>query len=302
MTKRACTYNPFPQFTLTSLLHSRKARTDAAMRLLKRLPDGSFELESVNDDEPPAYAILSHTWAPDQEVTYTELVSGIGTNKIGYNKLLFCTARAAVDGLQYSWVDTCCIDRSTSDELSTAINSMFRWYQGAALCYVYLSDVSVPDEIADIQASRTTWIDAFRKSRWFTRGWTLQELLAPGRVEFFSKECRPLGSKKSLEPDIHEITRIPIDVLRGRPLAELSVDERMGWANNRSTSRKEDTVYCLLGLFNVFLPLIYGEGEAYARIRLREEIQKRQDGQGIKSLRELHGRSFYRQQVLKKDV
>jgi hypothetical protein len=268
------------------------------MRLLKRLPDDSFELVSVNDDQPPAYAILSHTWAAEQEVAYKDLVDGRGTDKIGYNKIRFCVERAAADDLQYSWVDTCCIDKSTSDELSTAINSMFRWYQRAAVCYVYLSDVSVPDEVSDVQAFRTTWVDAFRRSRWFTRGWTLQELLAPDRVEFFSKECRPLGSKISLEQEIHEISGIPLDVLRGRPLTELSIDERMGWADNRSTTIKEDKVYCLLGVFNVFLPLIYGEGEAYARIRLSEEIQKRQDGQGIKSLRELHGRSLYRQQVL----
>jgi hypothetical protein len=265
------------------------------MRLLKQLLGGGFELVSVNDDDPPAYAILSHTWTADQEVTYKELVAGISMDKTGYKKIRFCAERAAVDGLEYSWIDTCCIDKSSSVELSTAINSMFRWYQRAAVCYVYLSDVSVPNEVADVQAFRITWEDAFRRSRWFKRGWTLQELLAPGTVEFFSRECRRLGSKISLEQDIHETTEIPINVLRGRPLAELSIDERLGWADGRSTMIKEDKVYCLLGVFNVFLPLIYGEGEDHARKRLRDEIQKRQEGQRLTSLQDLPGRSPYRQ-------
>jgi hypothetical protein len=231
------------------------------MRLLKRSSD-DFGLISVNDDKPPPYAILSHTWITTEtesyEVTYDELV-------VGYEKIRFCGDRAAADDLEYFWVDTCCINKSTSNELSAAINSMFRWYQHAAKCYVYLSDVSVVGEATDAQADRTAWEDDFRRSRWFTRGWTLQELL---------------GSRKTLEQIIHDVTKIPIGVLRGQSLSDFGVEERMKWVAERTTTEKEDKVYCLLGLFGVFLPLIYGEGEEHARIRLSEEIQKRQNGRG----------------------
>ncbi|KAH8702846.1 hypothetical protein GQ44DRAFT_717213 [Phaeosphaeriaceae sp. PMI808] len=169
---------------------------------------------------------------------------------------------------------------------------MFRWYQRASKCYVYLSDVEVPDEAIDVQAFRITWEDAFRRSRWFTRGWTLQELLAPATVEFFSNSGKRLGSKISLEQEVHEITKIPIEALRGQRLSKFSVEERMAWAANRKTTLKEDRVYCLLGIFGVFLPLIYGEGEEYASLRLREEVQKRQKGQPTESLRDLLGASY----------
>ncbi|KAH7384380.1 kinesin light chain 1 [Phaeosphaeria sp. MPI-PUGE-AT-0046c] len=248
------------------------------MRLLQRSAGGSFELHSFDDENPPPYAILSHTWIEGNEVTYGELVAGAGKDKTGYKKIQFCGRRAAADDLQYFWVDTCCIDKSVSHELSTAINSMFRWYERASRCYVYLSDVAVPEEIANAEAFPITWEAAFQQSRWFTRGWTLQELLAPPCVEFFSKEGRRLGSRISLERQIHKITSIPVEVLRGQSLAERGVEERMSWAGRRTTTLKEDRVYCLLGIFGVFLPLIYGEGEAYAMLRLREEIHKRQGG------------------------
>lgn len=260
------------------------------MRLLKRLPSGAFELVSFSSDNPPPYAILSHTWTQGQEVTYNELVAGTGKDKTGYDKICFCVEQAAADGLEYCWVDSCCIDKSTNDELSTAINSMFRWYQRASKCYVYLSDVSLPDEITDAAAFPIAWQEAFRQSRWFTRGWTLQELLAPASVEFFckqGKQGRRLGSRVSLEQEIHEITEIPIAALRGQSLTEFTVENRMGWAAGRTTTLNEDKVYCLLGLFGVFLSLIYGEGEAHATLRLREEIQKRQKGCAIDSSRNL---------------
>ncbi|KAH8586097.1 heterokaryon incompatibility protein-domain-containing protein [Bisporella sp. PMI_857] len=246
------------------------------MRLLKRLSGGDFELISVNDDDSPPYAILSHTWTDGQEVTYNELVASTGKGKTGYAKIRFCVNRAAEDGIEYSWVDTCCIDRSTSTELSTAINSMFRWYRRASKCYVYLSDISVPEEVTNAEAFRITWEEAFRR-----------KLLAPATVEFFSKEGKRLGSRISLEQEIHEITEIPIGLLRGQSLTEFSVEERMSWAAKRTTTLKEDKVYCLLGIFGVFLSLIYGEGEVYATLRLREEIQRRQDGRGTEGLQDL---------------
>lgn len=253
------------------------------IRLLERLAGDAFKLVAF-DGDPPPYAILSHTWTAGQEVTYHELLAGVGKDKTGYDKIRFCGDRAAADGLDYFWVDTCCIDKSSSNELSTAINSMYRWYQRASRCYVYLSDVSIPDETIGVEAFRITWGEGYRRSRWFTRGWTLQELLAPASVEFFSKEGKRLGSRVSLEEQIHEITQIPISALRGQLLAKFSVEERMSWVAKRATSEPEDKVYCLLGLFEIFLPLIYGEGEAHAAARLREQIQKREGKQKIQIL------------------
>jgi hypothetical protein len=259
------------------------------MRLLQRLLDGVFKLASFNDEHPPPYAILSHTWTEGQEVTYNEVVAGEGKNKTGYDKLRFCAEQAATDGYQYFWIDTCCIDKADPVELGTAINSMYRWYRRAAKCYVYLSDVCIPAEVVDAQAFPITWTEAFRRSRWFTRGWTLQELLAPPRVEFFSKEGRLLGSRISLEQEIHDVTTIPMRVLRGQSVAEYSIKERMRWAATRTTTLKEDKVYCLLGTFGVFLPLIYGEGEEHATQRLEEEIARRQKGQGARDQHNLSG-------------
>lgn len=263
------------------------------MRLLRRLlPNGGFELSSFSDDALPKYAILSHTWIEGQEVTYNELLSGGGKEKLGYNKLNFCADQAAADNLQFFWVDTCCIDKSTSDELSTSINSMFRWYQLARKCYVYLTDVSVPDSNALTEAFPTTWQEAFRRSRWFTRGWTLQELLAPSVVEFYCIQGLRLGDKVSLEKDIHEITKVPIEALRGQALNTFSVEDRIGWTAGRTTTMKEDKVYCLLGIFGVFLPLIYGEGEQYAKVRLTEEIKRRHKWTTTESLSDLSGMSL----------
>ena len=243
------------------------------MRLLSRKTEEEFELTTfIDEDDLPPYAMLSHTWNDGQEVIFDELVAGVGKKKIGNTKIRFCAERAVQDGLQYFWVDTCCINKRDPTELTAAINSMFRWYQRADKCYVYLSDVQVPAEVTNIQTFRSTWEAAFRRSRWFTRGWTLQELLAPGTVEFFSRDGRILGSKLSLEQEIHDITQIPIGALRNHDVRNFSIDERMRWVEKRKTTIKEDRVYCLLGIFGVFLPLIYGEGEDHAFRRLRKEI------------------------------
>ena len=132
-------------------------------------------VECFGDDIPP-YAVLSHTWfTDDDEPTYRDLLEGSGRAKVGFSKVRFCAERARHDGLEFVWVDTCTINKESSAELSEAIVSMFRWYQNAKTCYVYLSDVSV--ENGDAAIRRLTWEGAFRSSRWFTRGWTLQELL-----------------------------------------------------------------------------------------------------------------------------
>jgi hypothetical protein len=247
------------------------------MRLLERNSAGEFSLtkDIVNNEIPP-YAILSHTWKEGEEVTFQELIDGTGKGKPGYEKIRFCGEQAERDGLQFSWVDTCCIDKSNNTELSEAINSMFRWYHGATRCYVYLSDVS---RHAFDKPNQLPWESAFRKSRWFTRGWTLQELLAPDSVEFFSQEGERLGDKKTLERRVHEITGIAISALQGTPLSQFRIDERLSWAGNRQTTRNEDKAYSLLGIFDVYMPLIYGEGTENAFKRLREEIDKPSKGE-----------------------
>ena len=245
------------------------------MRLLKLEDDGEFSLVEFIGEETPRYAILSHTWGADgEEVTCEDLTRGIGKSKAGYQKIRFCGKQAATDGLQYFWVDTCCIDKSSSAELSEAINSMFRWYHDAGNCYVYLSDVSISGSSKNDLFSPGTWESAFQKSRWFTRGWTLQELIAPTLVEFFSVEGERLGDKKSLERQIHDITGINPQALQGDPLSHFSVDKRMSWAAKRETKREEDAAYSLLGIFDIHMPLIYGEGRKKALARLQKEIKE----------------------------
>jgi len=229
--------------------------------------------EFQGDEIPHPYAILSHTWRLDgDEVTFRDILEGTAESKAGYDKIRFCGDQAAYDNLQYFWVDTCCIDKSSSSELLEAINSMFRWYRNAAKCYVYLSDVSSHALDAHDNFSQLPCELAFRASRWFTRGWTLQELLAPRSVEFFSREGNRIGNKKSLERQIHEITGIAVTALQGEPLSQFSVDERLSWVEKRQTTRKEDKAYSLLGMFDVCMPLLYGEGRDRAFKRLRQEI------------------------------
>ncbi|EMD96053.1 hypothetical protein COCHEDRAFT_60145, partial [Bipolaris maydis C5] len=238
------------------------------MRLLQiRGSDELSLVERLPDDLPP-YAILSHTWGPsNEEVTYQDLLDGKGKEKVGYRKLILCGRQAAQDGFQYFWVDTCCIDKTSSAELSEAINSMYSWYQLAEVCYAYLADIGAKD--------------SFTTSKWFTRGWTLQELLAPEGVKFFDKNWSLLGTRAGLQEEISERTRIPVSVLsQAEPIERFSAAQRMSWAAERKTTRIEDIAYCLLGIFNINMPLIYGEGEN-AFIRLQEEILKISDDQSI---------------------
>lgn len=227
------------------------------MRLVKVDAGEKLSLIEFFGNNIPPYAILSHTWGSNgDEVSFEDLVNQTGNDKIGYAKIEFCGRRASADGLQYFWVDTCCIDKSSSAELTEAINSMFQWYRNAAKCYVYLSDVSIYDFN---QADRLRK-SVFQQCRWFSRGWTLQELIAPTGVEFFSHEGEHLGDKKSLEKEIIESTEINVLALRGYPLSNFTVADQMSWAAKRTTTREEDNAYCLLGIFGVYMPLIYGEG------------------------------------------
>lgn len=239
------------------------------MRLLTR-KDGRLTVTKSLHDDIPQYAILSHTWGKEEEeVNFQDMMADHAHNKPGFGKIGFCEAQAARDGLDHFWVDTCCIDQTNAVEHQEAIASMYRWYQNAERCYVFLSDVIgvTRDQVSD--ASTT---GAIRDSRWFTRGWTLQELLAPQIVQFFSKDGTLLGDKISLEWLLHERTGISKAAIRGAPLAEFSVDERLSWADCRQTKRPEDRAYSLLGIFDVYMPLLYGEGKDRALQRLRREI------------------------------
>ncbi|KAF2023556.1 vegetative incompatibility protein HET-E-1 [Setomelanomma holmii] len=240
------------------------------MRLL-HISNGSFSLVERVGNDIPRYAVLSHTWgSDDDEVSSGDLMVGVCEYKPGWHKIKFCGQQAAKDGLDYFWVDTCCIQKISSAELTEAINSMFHWYQDAARCYVYLSDVSKKESAED---GGRTWASAFRDSRWFSRGWTLQELLAPRSVEFFSVEGTRLGDKKSLKNVLQDITGIDSDALQGIPLSRYSIPERMSWAAGRETKRPEDAAYSLLGIFDIHMPLIYGEGQHKALKRLQKELE-----------------------------
>jgi hypothetical protein len=167
------------------------------MRLLKRSDTGDFSLIQFGDEAIPPYAILSHTWGADtEEVTFEDLTNGTGKDKPGYKKIRFCGEQASRDGLEYFWIDTCCINKENQAELSLAITSMFRWYRNANRCYIYISDVSTTKQNV---SGQLTWEPAFQGSRWFTRGWTLQELLAPHSDEFFSQKVERLKAMFKLE-------------------------------------------------------------------------------------------------------
>ncbi|KAL5373504.1 hypothetical protein DPSP01_012633 [Paraphaeosphaeria sporulosa] len=244
------------------------------MRLLQYSESGELSIHSFDDGAIPPYAILSHTWGADgDEVTFADLETGDGKIKPGYEKIVFCGKQARDDGLQRFWVDTCCIDTADKAEHSWAIRSMFRWYCSAAKCYVYLSDVSTRKRKAG-STSTSSWEPAFRSTRWFKRGWTLQELIGPITVEFFSQEGKKLGDKKSLQSLIYKATGIPLEVLNGAPLSRFSVNERLRWAEGRITKHDEDRAYSLQGILDIELAPVYGEGVVGAFERLRGEINK----------------------------
>lgn len=233
----------------------------------------------------PSYAILSHTWG-DSEVTFEDYCLRGDSLREGHGirKIRMTCAQAVEDGLAYAWVDTCCIDKRSSAELSEAINSMFRWYQKAEVCYAYLEDVeeaTQEDDTDEYGIPSSLWNEGLMasserqvaQSRWFTRGWTLQELLAPSKLYLYSRSWAYLGSKCSLRPLLATITGIDESALNNASLDRFSVAQRMSWAANRVTTRVEDLAYSLLGIFDVNMPMLYGEGEK-AFVRLQEEIMK----------------------------
>lgn len=185
------------------------------------------------------------------------------------------------DGLERAWVDTYFIDKSSSAELSEAINSMFGRYRNSKVCYAYLSDVEscIKREFFEHDPQRRP--RNLEESRWFTRGWTLQELIAPREVHFFCKVWNFLGHRHTLGHHIASIAGILSALFHGsKELNSFSVAQRMSWASKRQTTREEDTAYCLRGMFDIQMPLLYGEGTK-AFIRLQEEIIKQIDDQSL---------------------
>ncbi|KAI6142515.1 heterokaryon incompatibility protein-domain-containing protein [Pisolithus tinctorius] len=226
--------------------------------------DPECQVLKVSDDEVTRYAILSHRWSGDSEVTYEEMTALMKMERrnrdevrqrSGYRKIIESCKQAKKDGYEWLWIDTCCIDKRSSSELSEAINSMYRWYQNAQVCYAYLNDV---EELSH------GWPE------WFVRGWTLQELIAPKQVEFFNKHWKPIGTKQCLALTLEDITKIPREVLRdGMGAKCLCVAQIMSWAADRKTTRVEDRAYSLIGLFGVNMPMLYGEGtKAFRRLQL----------------------------------
>ncbi|KAI0123594.1 heterokaryon incompatibility protein-domain-containing protein [Xylariales sp. AK1849] len=241
------------------------------MRLINT---GNLEIHEFFGDRIPVYAILSHTWGKG-EVTLQDMGSKSRdvTTKPGYQKIQSTCTQAAKDNYSWAWIDTCCIDKTSSAELSEAINSMYQWYSKSAVCYAYLADFS------KIRPEPFT----FEQSRWFTRGWTLQELIAPSNIIFFDVNWSRIGSldDAAILEMVQSTTSIPAECLRRiQEPSEFSVAKRMSWAADRHCTRDEDIAYSLMGLFEVNMPLLYGEGEK-AFTRLQEEILKDTDDHTI---------------------
>ncbi|EHK50432.1 uncharacterized protein TrAtP1_007530 [Trichoderma atroviride] len=228
--------------------------------------------------KPPPYAILSHTWG-QEEVSFQDFHSPELREKLaGFPKIRDTCKKAYAQGLDYAWVDTCCINKNSSSELSEAINSMFKWYRNSAIAYAFLEDYP---SLNIEKTALTTAAVGFGQSRWFTRGWTLQELIAPPRLEFYNKSWDKIAEKTAVAKQLAVITGIDAFVLDGSgPLQQVSVGRRLSWAANRETTREEDVAYSLFGLFDVYMPLIYGEGSR-AFLRLQEHILQQSDDHTI---------------------
>ncbi|KAK0702502.1 hypothetical protein B0T21DRAFT_321315 [Apiosordaria backusii] len=266
----------------------------------------------------PPYAILSHTWGAEADEVSFQDINDLQsashqddhpvTRKTGFSKIHDAARVARSSDIKYIWIDTCCIDKTSSAELSEAINSMYRWYQDSTICYAFLNDVDDSknyDSEFDNEEQQTfarirNITRSVQRSRWFTRGWTLQELIAPPNVIFYSRNWNVLGTKLKnfkhseqplYRPSTHEpldfatlvseITGVEVDVLSGYlDMDSISVAGKMKWAARRQTTRTEDMAYCLMGLFKVNMPLLYGEGHR-AFMRLQEEIIKVTNDQSI---------------------
>ncbi|KAF2266908.1 HET-domain-containing protein [Lojkania enalia] len=247
----------------------------------------TLKLKEFYGTNLPSYAILSHTWSDDEVQFYEGANIAIEAfQKLGrYQKILKFAHAAKAYGYEWVWMDTVCIDKRSSAELSEAINSMYHWYGAAELCIVYLSDVPPKSAVEDPQ-SDAVLKEAFEKSRWFTRGWTLQELIASRKRVFLAEDWSMIPNDM-WGPDkmyyvISCITGITVLVLRNsKKLNSICIAERMSWASRRETSRPEDLAYSLMGIFGVNMAVLYGEGLENAFRRLQDEIMKKSFDQTI---------------------
>ena len=253
-----------------------------------RRVDRPTKVLEFHDNETTEYAILSHRWIDPTEIDYEEMV-GLGKmdrqqqdeirGRPGYKKILDACKQAQTDGYEWMWVDTCCIDKRSSAELSEAINSMYRWYGNAGVCYAYLHDVdgsSFPTKKDNRKYPKSNgWPE------WFSRGWTLQEMIAPRNLQFFNKIWQPIGDKKGLAEDLGWITKVPEHIVaNGLEGNRPCVAQIISWAANRTTTRVEDRAYSLMGLLDVNMPMLYGEGKkAFHRLQL--EIIRSSNDQSI---------------------
>ncbi|VUC22964.1 unnamed protein product [Clonostachys rosea] len=276
------------------------------MRILKTHEYKLLESKDIPDPFPP-YAILSHTWiSPKEEITYQDfktkkedIDNGV-YKQMGWAKVKDYCDRAAKDGWEWAWMDTCCIDKTNPADTQEAINAMFRWYQKAGICYARLDDVDAYKSIDEAQLTdverpedgdldETTGFNSILnnkqahdaigrslvKSKWFTRGWTLQELLAPHYLVFLDQRWHRIGTRESWSAEIKEACRIEpehLTTFKPTDFTTCSIAMRLSWASSRETTVEEDETYSLIGLFGISLPLIYGEGRWRAFNRLQREL------------------------------
>jgi hypothetical protein len=240
----------------------------------------THELREFN--EPPnEYAILSHRWIDDQEVRLQDWEAYVAKQeptssqvqyKSGFIKIQNACTQAKKRGLEWMWADTACIDKTNHLEVGKSINLMFSWYQFASVCFVYLHDTSNGNQ--HIEWTKDPPV-VRKMPEWFTRGWTLQELLAPSKVLLFDQDWNCLGDRRELAKVINKLTSIPLDVLCGKDIRSYSHGERLSWAKGRQTKEPEDRVYSLLGLLGVFLPAVgYGIGLKSALWQLESAIDR----------------------------
>ncbi|KAF2163115.1 hypothetical protein M409DRAFT_37306, partial [Zasmidium cellare ATCC 36951] len=256
---------------------------------MRLIDTNTGELKEYTGSQIPPYVALSHRWT-DDEITFKDYIKERRRESLGWRKVVLFRKVARLRGVHHVWIDTVCIDKRSSSELSEAINSMYQWYANAIECYAYLSDV---DDALD------ETFEQLRSSVWFTRGWTLQELVAPKSVSFYTSNWIAMGwcghetgyentmttlgrlLERNITKVISKITSIPVEVFEHNVvISSRRTAEKMSWLRNRTTTREEDMAYCALGLFGINMPLLYGEGSR-AWNRLQEEIIRTSNDESI---------------------
>jgi heterokaryon incompatibility protein (HET) len=245
----------------------------------------TLDLRKFNQ-HPPRYAILSHRWIDEQEICLQDWEVYVANQdplssqikcKSGFIKIQNACIQAQKRGFEWLWADTVCIDKRDNSEVTKSVNLMFSWYQSASVCFAYMHEVSNNNQ-------RLKWTEdnaVVRKTpEWFTRGWTLQELLAPKKLLLSDQDWNCIGDRENCAQVITKFTGIPLSALCGKDIQSYSYADRLAWAKGRQTTEPEDRVYSLLGLLGVSLPAVgYGIGLKAALWQLESAIEKqRADG------------------------